>query len=60
MSTKAMGAHNRKQPHVMCRRCGKESYLKRKRYCSHCGYGTSSKIKAYAWLSKKVNGQRKY
>ncbi len=54
-----MGLHNRKQPHVTCRRCGKESYLKRKHYCSHCGYGKSSKLKAYAWNNKTVNGKRK-
>ncbi len=60
MSTKSMGLHNRKQPHVRCRRCGKDSYLKRKRYCSHCGYGHTAKIRAYAWQSKKINGERKY
>ncbi len=59
MSTKSMGLHNRKQPHVTCRRCGKDSYLKRKRYCSHCGYGRTAKIREYAWLSKNVNGIRK-
>jgi large subunit ribosomal protein L37e len=59
MSTASMGLHNRKQPHVRCRRCGKESYLKRKHYCSHCGYGLTAKIKAYSWNNKTVNGRRK-
>jgi large subunit ribosomal protein L37e len=58
MSTASMGLHNRKSPHVKCRRCGKNSYLKRKGYCSHCGYGRTAKIKSYAWQSKKVNGKR--
>ncbi|MBE5730137.1 50S ribosomal protein L37e [Candidatus Parvarchaeota archaeon] len=59
MSTESMGLHNRKNPHVRCRRCGSYSYNARKHYCSHCGYGKTSKIRSYSWLNKDLNGIRK-
>jgi len=30
--------------HVICRRCGRKTYNPDKGYCSHCGFGRSSKI----------------
>jgi large subunit ribosomal protein L37e len=38
--------------HVICRRCGRKTYNPDKGYCSHCGFGRSSKIRAYAWSYK--------
>ncbi|MEM5805499.1 MAG: 50S ribosomal protein L37e [Candidatus Aenigmatarchaeota archaeon] len=38
--------------HIRCRRCGKHSYRVDKKYCSHCGYGRSSKIRRFSWQWK--------
>ncbi len=38
-----------KNTHIRCRRCGKHSYHIRKKACSSCGFGNSSKIRSYAW-----------
>ncbi|MCW1291940.1 MAG: 50S ribosomal protein L37e [Candidatus Rehaiarchaeum fermentans] len=46
------GVHNRGPRHVMCRRCGHQSYNVRYHYCSYCGYGKTSKIKHYSWKTK--------
>ena len=40
-----------------CRRCGSRSYRVRKKRCSSCGFGETSKLRSYAWQSKH-NGKR--
>ena len=39
--------------HIYCRRCGKESYHKKKGICSSCGYGSSSKIRRNTQTRRK-------
>lgn len=56
--TPSFGKHQ-KRSHVLCRRCGKRTFHIRKRECSACGYGESSKIKTYSWQTKTLNGNRK-
>ncbi len=51
--TPSFGKHN-KVTHIACRRCGRHSYHIRKKYCSACGFGRSSKIRKYAWQWKNV------
>lgn len=51
--TSSHGKKSGKKSHIRCRRCGKPSYHIRKKKCSSCGYGRSSKIRTYAWLKKK-------
>ncbi|MDD3977076.1 50S ribosomal protein L37e [Methanomicrobium antiquum] len=41
------------QTHIVCRRCGKMSYHKRHKVCSACGFGRSSKMRKYNWVTKK-------
>lgn len=41
-----------KKTHIRCRRCGHRSYHVRKKVCSHCGFGKSSKIRSYSWQEK--------
>jgi len=38
-----------KKLHIRCRRCGRHSYHIRKKACSSCGYGKTSKIRSYSW-----------
>lgn len=40
-----------KRNHGICRRCGRRTYNPNKG-CSHCGFGKTSKIRAYAWSYK--------
>ncbi|OGI15007.1 50S ribosomal protein L37e [Candidatus Micrarchaeota archaeon RBG_16_49_10] len=55
--TPSKGKHN-KRSHVLCRRCGKRAFHIRKRECSACGYGSSSKLQTYAWQRRTLNGVR--
>ena len=51
--TPSMGKKSGKTTHIRCRRCGKPSYHIRKKKCSSCGYGSTSKLRKYAWQKKK-------
>ncbi len=51
--TPSMGRKSGKKTMMACRRCGKITYHKRKKVCSSCGFGKSSKIRSYNW--KKEN-----
>jgi large subunit ribosomal protein L37e len=57
MSTASFGKHGKRSSHIMCRRCGRRSYHTRKKECSKCGFGRSSRKRLYAWQTKK-NGKR--
>ena len=52
-----MGKRN-KRTHILCRRCGKTTYHIRKRKCSACGYGETSKLKKFVWEQKSLSGVR--
>jgi len=54
-----MGKKAKGTTHTICRRCGQHSYHKKKKYCSHCGFRKSAKIRNYAMTGKKVNRTRK-
>ena len=41
-----------KRVHKICRRCGRHAFHIKKGYCAACGFGRSSRIKAYAWDTK--------
>jgi len=56
--TPSFGKHQ-KRSHVLCRRCGRRSFNIRKRKCSACGYGVTSKIKKYNWQTKDIRRNRK-
>jgi large subunit ribosomal protein L37e len=49
--TPSQGKKN-KTTHVKCRRCGEKSYHVKKKECSSCGFGQSSKRRDYEWQSK--------
>ena len=55
--TPSMGKHNKKT-HTVCRRCGKHAYHLSHRVCAACGFGESSKLKRYSWMTKKLDGTR--
>ena len=38
--------------HTKCRRGGEKSYHVKKKECSSCGFGKSSKQRGYEWQSK--------
>lgn len=51
--TAAKGKNAKAKLHYRCRRCGQATYHKKKRICSSCGYGRTSKMRKYAWQKKK-------
>ena len=50
--TPSMGKRQGKS-HVACRRCGKISYHIRHKICAACGFGRSTKMRVYKWLTKR-------
>ncbi|MBW2966571.1 50S ribosomal protein L37e [Candidatus Woesearchaeota archaeon] len=51
--TPSMGKKSGKSNMIYCRRCGKRAYHMRKKKCSSCGYGKSSKLRSYNWKKNK-------
>lgn len=50
--TPSMGRKSGKKTHITCRRCGKPSFHKTKKVCASCGYGSSARLRSYAWQKK--------
>ncbi|MFH1770214.1 MAG: 50S ribosomal protein L37e [archaeon] len=50
--TPSMGKKSGKTSHIVCRRCGKKTMHVRKKRCSSCGYGNSTRARSYAWQKK--------
>jgi large subunit ribosomal protein L37e len=51
--------HTGKRVHIRCRRCGRRGYHIRKKRCSACSYGESSRLRRYGWGSKDLNRSRR-
>jgi large subunit ribosomal protein L37e len=47
--TASQGKKSGSKLHIACRRCGSKSYHMKRKECSSCGYGKSSKMRSYAW-----------
>ena len=47
--TPAMGLMSRKNTHIRCRRCGKNSFHKRHSRCASCGHPYAKLIR-YSWI----------
>jgi large subunit ribosomal protein L37e len=45
--THSMGKKSGKKSHIHCRRCGQHTYHIRKKRCSSCGFGNSSKLRKF-------------
>jgi len=57
--TKGTASHGKKsggKNHIRCRRCGRISLNITTRICSHCGYGSSRKIRKYKWQKPGKRG----
>ncbi len=50
--TASMGKKSGKMNMIHCRRCGNRTYHASKKVCSSCGYGSSAKLRSYAWQKK--------
>ncbi|MDG7001421.1 MAG: 50S ribosomal protein L37e [Nitrososphaerota archaeon] len=50
--TSSMGKMGRKKTHMRCRRCGHHSYHMRHKKCSYCGFGASTKLRTYSWMTR--------
>jgi len=56
--TTSFGKRN-KTKHIRCRRCGRNAYNVRKRYCAACGFGRSKRLRKYSWQNKPLNRARR-
>jgi len=45
--TPSKGKQSGKKTHIICRRCGNRTFHARKKICSSCGYGNSSKLRKH-------------
>jgi len=57
--TPSMGKKSGKKNFIRCRRCGKATYHIRKKKCSSCGFGNSSKLRKYTWQKQRTKRTRK-
>jgi large subunit ribosomal protein L37e len=39
--------------HFRCRRCGRHSFHRQKRYCASCGFGVTARRRGYDWAKLK-------
>ncbi|MEM2119171.1 MAG: 50S ribosomal protein L37e [Candidatus Bathyarchaeia archaeon] len=56
--TPSFGKRAGKTVHIKCRRCGRRAYSVAKKRCSACGYGATTKLRAYSWQTKNLNRGR--
>ncbi|MAG52506.1 MAG: 50S ribosomal protein L37e [Nanoarchaeota archaeon] len=56
--TPSMGKKSGKKTHLRCHRCGERSYHIRKKRCSSCGYGKSSKLRKYKWNKRNTSKKK--
>ena len=49
-----MGKMNKRRSHIYCRRCGGHAYHIHDKVCAKCGYGRSTKLRAFTWQKKKT------
>tara|TARA_Y100000034_G_scaffold136484_1_gene213202 strand:- start:3155 stop:3340 length:186 start_codon:yes stop_codon:yes gene_type:complete len=52
--TPSMGKKSGKQNFRRCPRCGRKSMHLRKKKCSSCGFGNSSKLRKYSWQKQRT------
>ncbi len=57
--TPSMGKKNKKV-HSACRRCGRHAYHLTDKICAACGYGQGSRMRAYSWANKLIEGGRRF
>ncbi len=50
--TESKGKKNKASSHKTCRRCGRHSYHRRKRFCAYCGFGKTAKLRQPAWRNR--------
>lgn len=60
--TPSKGKKNKAATHKTCRRCGKHSYHRRKRFCASCGFGRTAKLKQPSWRNRNrpFNGKKSF
>ncbi|TAL52720.1 MAG: 50S ribosomal protein L37e [Nanoarchaeota archaeon] len=51
--TPSMGRKSGKKNMIHCRRCGKRTYHFSKRKCASCGFGSSQRLRSYAWQNRR-------
>jgi len=56
--TASMGKKSGKKNFIRCRRCGNLSYHIKDKKCAKCGFGATTKMKFFAWFTKK-NGKKR-
>ncbi|MFW9818424.1 MAG: 50S ribosomal protein L37e [Candidatus Thorarchaeota archaeon] len=60
--TPSKGKKNKAASHRTCRRCGRHSFHRRKRYCAYCGFGKSAKLRNPSWRNRSpaFNGTKSF
>ncbi|MBI2667803.1 50S ribosomal protein L37e [Candidatus Woesearchaeota archaeon] len=56
--TPSMGRKSGQKNFIRCRRCGRATYHIRKKKCSSCGFGNSSKLRKYSWQKQRTKRKR--
>ena len=50
--TPSKGKKNKASSHKTCRRCGKHSFHRRKRFCASCGFRRTAKLRQPSWRNR--------
>ncbi|MDH5401530.1 MAG: 50S ribosomal protein L37e [Candidatus Heimdallarchaeota archaeon] len=56
--TPSFGKHNKRAPHIICRRCGKRSFHRQNNICSSCWFGKTAKRRQFSWQKLKDFSRR--
>jgi len=60
--TPSKGKKNKSASHKTCRRCGRHSYHRRKKYCAYCGFGRTATLRQPGWRNRTAsfNGKKSF
>ncbi len=60
--TPSKGKKNKAASHRTCRRCGRHSFHRRKRYCAYCGFGKTATLRQPSWRNRTApfNGKKSF
>ncbi|HLE05997.1 MAG TPA: 50S ribosomal protein L37e [Candidatus Nanoarchaeia archaeon] len=48
----SQGRKAKGKTHIVCRRCGKQTYHATNRECASCGFGKTAKLRKPSWIKR--------